>query len=106
MMGVANLCFQIDVFVRKAILQRGNLTERKRVLELNAEHPLVRRLIETACASAPLLLVIEDLHYAGSEEAARLGELAASVASQPALLVLSTRPDEDPIDAGSAGVAM
>ncbi|HEX9707519.1 MAG TPA: BTAD domain-containing putative transcriptional regulator [Steroidobacteraceae bacterium] len=60
---------------------------------------VVRRLIESACASAPLLLVIEDLHYAGSEEAARLGELAATVASQPALLVLSTRPEEDPIDA-------
>ena len=60
---------------------------------------VVRRLIESACAKAPLLLVIEDLHYAGGEEAARLGELAATVASQPALLVLSTRPDEDPIDA-------
>ena len=60
---------------------------------------VVRRLIESACAKAPLLLVIEDLHYAGGEEAARLGELAAAVASQPALLVLSTRPDEDPIDA-------
>ena len=60
---------------------------------------IVRQLIESACAQAPLLLVIEDLHYAGSEEAARLGELAASVVAQPALLVLSTRPDEDPIDA-------
>ncbi len=60
---------------------------------------VVRRLIESACNQAPLLLVIEDLHYAGGEEAARLGELAAAVASQPALLVLSTRPDEDPIDA-------
>jgi DNA-binding SARP family transcriptional activator len=60
---------------------------------------VVRRLIESACASAPLLLVIEDLHYAGGEEAARLGELAAVVATQSALLVLSTRPDEDPIDA-------
>jgi DNA-binding SARP family transcriptional activator/class 3 adenylate cyclase len=60
---------------------------------------IVRRLIESACEQAPLLLVIEDLHYAGSEEAARLGELAASVVAQPALLVLSTRPDEDPIDA-------
>ncbi len=60
---------------------------------------VVRRLIESACARAPLLLVIEDLHYAGSEEAARLGELAATVAAQAALLVLSTRPDEDPIDA-------
>jgi tetratricopeptide (TPR) repeat protein len=60
---------------------------------------IVRRLIESACAQTPLLLVIEDLHYAGSEEAARLGELAACVAAQPALLVLSTRPDEDPIDA-------
>ncbi len=60
---------------------------------------VVRRLIETACQEAPLVLVIEDLHYAGGEEAARLGELAASVAAQPAMLVLSTRPDEDPIDA-------
>lgn len=60
---------------------------------------VVRRLIEAACGAAPLLLVIEDLHYAGSEEAARLGELAASVAAQRALLVMSTRPDEDPIDA-------
>ena len=59
----------------------------------------MRRLIESGCAKAPLLLVIEDLHYAGGEEAARLGELAASVVAQPALLVLSTRPDEDPIDA-------
>ncbi len=59
----------------------------------------VRRLIETSCAIAPLLLVIEDLHYAGGEEAARLGELAAAVASQRALLVMSTRPEEDPIDA-------
>jgi DNA-binding SARP family transcriptional activator/tetratricopeptide (TPR) repeat protein len=60
---------------------------------------IVQRLVESACARAPLLLVIEDLHYADSEEAARLGELAASVAAQPAMLVLSTRPDEDPIDA-------
>jgi DNA-binding SARP family transcriptional activator/tetratricopeptide (TPR) repeat protein len=59
---------------------------------------VVRRLIESACSKAPLLLEIEDLHYAGNEEAARFGELAASVASHPALLVFSTRPDEDPID--------
>jgi len=60
---------------------------------------LVRRLIELACGEAPLLLMIEDLHYADGEEAARLGELAAAIVAQPALLVLSTRPDEDPIDA-------
>ncbi|HEU0225661.1 MAG TPA: BTAD domain-containing putative transcriptional regulator [Steroidobacteraceae bacterium] len=59
----------------------------------------MRRMIEAACAEAPILLVIEDLHYAGGEEAARLGELAASVATQRALLVVSVRPDEDPIDA-------
>ncbi|MBX3702330.1 MAG: AAA family ATPase [Steroidobacteraceae bacterium] len=59
----------------------------------------VRHLIESACTEAPRLLVIEDLHYAGGEEAARLGELAATVAAQRALLVMSTRPDEDPIDA-------
>ena len=59
---------------------------------------VVRRLIESACTKASLLLIIEDLHYAGGEEAARLGELAAAVAAQPAILMLSTRPEEDPID--------
>ncbi|MGQ0384298.1 MAG: BTAD domain-containing putative transcriptional regulator, partial [Gammaproteobacteria bacterium] len=59
----------------------------------------VRRLIAAACREAPLLLVIEDLHYAGGVEAARLGELAASVAGERAMLVMSTRPEEDPIDA-------
>jgi len=66
--------------------------------EFGGRMEVVRALIESACARSPLLLIIEDLHYAGGEEAARLGELAAAVAAQPALLVLSTRPDEDPID--------
>ena len=60
---------------------------------------VVRRLVEAACAGRPLLLVIEDVHWASSDEAARLGELAACIAANRALLVMSTRPDEDPIDA-------
>lgn len=60
---------------------------------------VVRRLLETACEERPVLLVIEDVHWASPEEAARLGELAAVIATHPALLVMSTRPDEDPINA-------
>ena len=37
MLDAANLFFKIDVLVRKAILQRGNLAERERILERESD---------------------------------------------------------------------
>ncbi len=56
------------------------------------------RLIESAAQRTPLMLIIEDAHWADSEEAAQSSEIAATIAGCAALLVLSTRPEGDPID--------
>lgn len=56
-------------------------------------------LIESAARRSPLLLVIEDVHWADADELARFGEIAAVVAQCPALLLMTTRPEGDPIGA-------
>ncbi len=57
------------------------------------------QLIETATQRSPLLLVVEDVHWADTDELARLGEIAAVVANCPILLMITTRPEGDPISA-------
>jgi tetratricopeptide (TPR) repeat protein len=56
-------------------------------------------LIEVAAKQSPLLLIVEDVHWADNDELARLGEIAAVVANCPILLVITTRPEGDPINA-------
>ena len=51
----------------------------------------------------PLLLVIEDLHWADPETLARAAELAAAVAECPAVLVLTSRIEGDPLVAAWRG---
>lgn len=57
------------------------------------------QLIEWTAQRQPRLLVVEDIHWADSEELARLGEIAAVVANCPILLIMTTRPEGDPIGA-------
>jgi DNA-binding SARP family transcriptional activator/tetratricopeptide (TPR) repeat protein len=57
------------------------------------------QLIEIGVHQNPLLLIVEDVHWADSDELARLGEIAAVVANCPILLVVTTRPEGDPISA-------
>jgi DNA-binding SARP family transcriptional activator len=57
------------------------------------------KLIEIAASSSPVLLIVEDVHWADTDELARLGEIAAVVANCPILLVITTRPEGDPISA-------
>ena len=57
------------------------------------------QLIEIAARQSPLLLIVEDVHWADTDELARLGEIAAVVANCPILLVITTRPEGDPISA-------
>ena len=59
---------------------------------------VVHGLLTSACAKQPVILVIEDVHWASTAEAGRLGELAAAIAAHRALLVMTTRPDDDPIN--------
>src|SRR5690606_29378888 len=57
------------------------------------------KLIEIGAHQGPMLLVVEDVHWADSDELARLGEIAAVDANCPILLVITTRPEGDPISA-------
>ena len=58
----------------------------------------VSRLIAASSGRQPLLLVVEDVHWAESVTLAYLAELAASIAEYPALLVMTTRVQGDPLD--------
>jgi DNA-binding SARP family transcriptional activator/tetratricopeptide (TPR) repeat protein len=57
------------------------------------------QIIESAAQRTPQLFVVEDVHWADSDELARLGEIAAVVANCPILFVMTTRPEGDPISA-------
>ena len=56
----------------------------------------LQRVAQGAAAS-PLLLVVEDAHWAEPMELAALADLAAALASHPVLLTLSVRADDDPL---------
>jgi len=57
------------------------------------------QIIEAAASRSPQLLVVEDVHWADTDELARLGEIAAVVANCPILFIMTTRPEGDPISA-------
>jgi DNA-binding SARP family transcriptional activator len=77
--GAASLLSAMDVATR----ERG----RARVLN---------RLMQGAAERTPLLIVIEDVHWADAVEVSQLADLAAAAATLPVLLALSTRADGDP----------
>jgi DNA-binding SARP family transcriptional activator len=57
---------------------------------------VLNRLLRQACSHGPCLLVVEDVHWASAEDASRLADIAAALASLPAVLLMSTRPEDDP----------
>jgi tetratricopeptide (TPR) repeat protein len=57
------------------------------------------QIIESAAERTPQLLVVEDIHWADTDELARLGEIAAVVANCQILFIMTTRPEGDPISA-------
>ena len=59
----------------------------------------VARLVERASRVVPRLLVIEDVHWADRLTLAHLAKLAATAVECPALLVMTSRVDGDPLDA-------
>ncbi|SDR00488.1 Tetratricopeptide repeat-containing protein [Rhizobiales bacterium GAS113] len=59
---------------------------------------LVGALTEHSCGRSPLLIVVEDLHWADAHLLGHLGALAAALAGGPGLLVMTSRVEGDPID--------
>jgi class 3 adenylate cyclase/tetratricopeptide (TPR) repeat protein len=59
---------------------------------------LVATLAESRCERSPLLIIVEDLHWADPQLLGHLAALAAALASGPGLLVMTSRVEGDPID--------
>lgn len=57
------------------------------------------QIIEAVAQRSPQLLIVEDVHWADTDELARLGEIAAVVANCQILFIMTTRPEGDPISA-------
>ena len=55
-------------------------------------------MVERRSRDRPRLLIVEDVHWAGQSTLALLAELAATVATCPALLVMTSRTEGDPLD--------
>lgn len=58
------------------------------------------RLVRSASRSSPVIIAIEDVHWADATTLSYLASLALTVAQCPSLLVITTRPDGDPLDRG------
>jgi class 3 adenylate cyclase/tetratricopeptide (TPR) repeat protein len=58
------------------------------------------RLVGGACRRRPLLLIVEDVHWADAETLGQLAVLARATAQCSAALALTTRVGGDPLDAG------
>ncbi len=56
----------------------------------------VARYAAALSAEAPLLVVVEDAHWADPTTEELVGRLAAAAAEQPILLLVTTRPDHSP----------
>jgi class 3 adenylate cyclase/tetratricopeptide (TPR) repeat protein len=58
------------------------------------------RLIDGASRRRPVLLIVEDVHWADAESLGQLAALARAAAHRRVALVLTTRIGGDPLDAG------
>jgi class 3 adenylate cyclase len=59
----------------------------------------VADLLRTASAASPIMVIVEDVHWADPLMLAHLAATAEAVAESPALLVMTSRIEGDPLDA-------
>jgi class 3 adenylate cyclase/tetratricopeptide (TPR) repeat protein len=59
---------------------------------------VVAELVAARCRETPLLIEIEDVHWAAPDVLAHLAHLAAAITDAPCVLVMTTRIAGDPVD--------
>ena len=64
----------------------------------HGKHHLLNRIVGTLSQQQPLLLIVEDIHWADAMTLHYLAQLAAAVSTNPALLVLTSRVEGEPLD--------
>jgi class 3 adenylate cyclase/tetratricopeptide (TPR) repeat protein len=69
------------------------------------KHEVVAALVEVASGRSPLLLAVEDIHWADELTLSHLARIAASVQECRALLIMTTRLEGDPLDQAWHGAA-
>ncbi|CAB3790133.1 adenylate/guanylate cyclase domain-containing protein [Paraburkholderia caffeinilytica] len=57
-------------------------------------------IAEDVCRHTPTMIIVEDLHWADPQVLGYLAAFAAAIANGPGLLVMTSRVDGDPLDAG------
>ena len=62
------------------------------------KHALITGLIRRVCDRQPRLLVVEDVHWADAETLSDLAQITKAVQDCPAVLVMTSRIDGDPLD--------
>jgi class 3 adenylate cyclase/tetratricopeptide (TPR) repeat protein len=71
---------------------------------------LVMRLVKNVATASPIVIAVEDIHWADSATLSYLARLAGACATDPALMVMTSRVEGDPIDvawrAASAGAPL
>jgi len=65
---------------------------------IRGKHETIVRLAERASRIQPRVFAVEDVHWANAFTLANLAGLARAVAECPAILVMTSRPEQDPID--------
>lgn len=67
---------------------------------LDGKHQVVGQIVTRLARRKPILLVIEGLHWADQVTLEYLTHLVRSVVDCPALILLTTRLEDDPVDIG------
>ncbi len=65
---------------------------------MQGKYATLATLVRGTARRGPLLVIVEDLHAAGRPTLAHLAYLAASIADLPAVLVMTSRIEDDPLD--------
>jgi len=60
---------------------------------------LVGTLTENACRRAPVMIIIEDVHWADPQVVGYLAVVATAITNGPALVTMTSRVEGDPLDA-------
>ncbi|HEY4243789.1 MAG TPA: tetratricopeptide repeat protein [Kofleriaceae bacterium] len=83
--GILGMDFPATAFLRA-------VTENPKQ-QLEIAHTAVRRFIEIDASHTPLVLVLDDMHWADTETLGIVSDLAATLAGSPVVLLTAARPE-------------
>lgn len=93
------LSFLLDLLdLPQPVAERALYDAMDNAMRNRGKQQSLSRLILSAAAEHPLLLLVEDIHWADPATLAHLAAMSLAIYSIPAALVLTTRVEGDPLD--------